>query len=454
MNDGTRAQVANSVVETRRGRSGLIAVAVALLFAREAPADVVRLQDLEALASGHRPALDVQRAQLAAARADADAARSAYYPTLSLNVDASASPGGHLVHITDSGGTEYLVPGSRTVGSADAFLPEARYGGTFSLQGKLYDFGRTRSATNAADARVAESAAEQRASRDRVVAEVRSAYLDWLGAELLHIASQRTLANARSRLDLVQARVDTGTRPRSELAPARYDETLAELDECESRRRVSAARLSLERAVGAPLSKDATPDTGLMDAAPPAGFSLDTADTVVLTKQRASALAMAHFHDHESSPVLSATAEAGVRGQLADVFPTYKAAIALTVPFWDGGASAARAARSRDEAAALNAEEREQRMSVRSEHDRAASDWARSVERVKLAESLYGTAVARARDVADRYSLGQDPLERLLEADAAVSRAEREVLLARLARTDAALRLTSPDASVTSHPSP
>ena len=85
---------------------------------------------------------------------------------------------------------------------------------------------------------------------------------------------------------------------------------------------------------------------------------------------------------------------------------------------------------------------------MRSEHDRAASDWKRSVERVRLAESLYAIAVARERDTADRYSLGQDPLERLLEADAAVTRAEREVLLAKLARTDAALRLTNPGSDV------
>jgi len=367
-----------------------------------------------------------------------------------VNADVSGSPGGHLVRVTDdSSREEYLVAGSKTIGSPSALLPEVRYGGTLALTGRLYDFGRTRSATSAADASVVAASAGETAARDRVISEVRGAYLDWLGAELLHVASVRALTNTRSRLELVQTRVDSGTRPHSELAPAQYDTKLAELDECESRRQVTTARLSLERAVGAPLPRGGTPDTTLLDAAPAKQFTAQNADIVALAKEGTAALAMAHFHDRESSPVLTATAEAGIRGQLADVFPTYRAGIALSVPISDGGAAAARAARSRSEATALEARGREAENAARSERDRATSDWERSVERVRLAEALYATAVARARDTADRYSLGQDPLERLLEADAAVTRAEREVLLGKLARADAALRLTNPSEGLT-----
>jgi outer membrane protein TolC len=405
----------------------------------------VRLQDLEARARLARPTIRAQHAEVGAARADAAFARSAYFPTIAVNADVSGSPGGHLVRVTDDrNNEEYLVAGSKTIGSPSALLPEVRYGGTIALTGRLYDFGRTRSATSAADASVVAAAAAETAARDRVVSEVRAAYLDWLGAELLHVASNRALTNTRSRLETVQARVDTGTRPPSELAPAQYDMKLAELDECESRRQVSTARVSLELAVGAALPRGGTPDASLLDAAPPKQFTTQTADIVALAKEGTAALAMAHFHDRETSPVLTATAEAGIRGQLADVFPTYRAGIGISIPIADGGAAAARAARSRSEASALEAREHEAENASRSERDRAASDWERSVERVRLAESLYATAVARARDTADRYSLGQDPLERLLEADAAVTRAEREVLLGKLARADAALRLTNP----------
>ncbi|HVW27425.1 MAG TPA: TolC family protein [Polyangiaceae bacterium] len=441
------------MVISKRGRFGASAAVVIALLSRTGAADVVRLRDLEARALAGRPQLRAEHAEIAAARADAAFARSAYYPTIGVNADASAAPGGHLVRIADvSSRAEYLVAGSKTVGESNAFVPEARYGGTLALSSRLYDFGRTRSAANAADASVVAAAAGERAARDRVVNEVRAAYLDWLGAELLHVASLRALTNARSRIDVVKARIDTGTRPRSEMDPAVYDEKLAELDECESRRRVTATELSLERAVGAPLPENGTPDTTLLDMTPPKQLSTDTSEIVALSKQSAAAVAMAHFHDRENSPVLSASAEAGVRGQLADVFPTYRAAIALTVPIADGGAASARAARSRSEATAIEAREREASIALRSEHDVAANDWARGVERVRLAESLYAVAASRARDVADRYSLGQDPLERLLEADSAVTRAEREVLLARLARADAALRLTSPASSVSASP--
>src|SRR6185436_1977845 len=123
-------------------------------------------------------------------------------------------------------------------------------------------------------------------------------------------------------------------------------------------------------------------------------------------------------------------AEAGARGQMSNVFPAYRASVSLAIPIWDGGAAAAQAARAREEAASLDAKEREHRAFVKAERARARHDWAGAAERLRLAESLYALAAARSRDAEERYSLGEGKIESVLETGAVLSRAEREVVLA------------------------
>jgi cobalt-zinc-cadmium efflux system outer membrane protein len=411
-----------------------------------AAAEVVRLEDLEDHALRQRAQVAGDRAEVAAARADANVARSAYSPTLALNAFASAEPGGRLIHVNDRSGVEYLVPGSRPLGAEGAFFPEVRYGGLLSFQARIYDFGRTRAGVAAAAARVEAAGARGRASRVQIANEVRAAYLDWLGAGLLHAVSQRSLANARARLDLVQARVSTGTRPPSDLATARYEQTSAEIDDFESKKHVENAKITLEHATGAPLPPTAAPDASLLDRAPSRVEVGEAPEMAALRSQRASALAMARYYEHGTTPVLTGTAEAGVRGQSEHVFPMYRALVSLVIPLLDGGSSAAQAARARGEAASLDAKEREYRALVKSERARAWNDWVGAAERLRLAESLYALAATRSRDAEERYNVGDGKIESVLETGAGLARAEREVVLAKIYRADAALRLETPRA--------
>jgi outer membrane protein TolC len=237
-------------------------------------------------------------------------------------------------------------------------------------------------------------------------------------------------------------------RPPSDLASARYEETIAELDDSEARQRVQDARLSVERATGAQLASNASPDASLLDRGPSRTEYGQAAEAVALARQRESALATARLYDRDTTPVLSATADAGARGQSLNVFPAYRAAVSLAVPLWDGGASAARASRSREEAALFDAKEREERATVNTERVRAWNDWAGAAERLRFAESLYATAAARARDAEQRYDLGEGKIETVLETGSGLTRAEREVVLAKIHRADAVLRLKAPGADV------
>jgi outer membrane protein TolC len=414
-----------------------------------ARAGVVRLEDLEVRALRKRARITADEAAAAAARAGVDVAKSAYLPTASVALEAYGSPGAHLVRVANTSGDEYLVAGSRPLGESGAFVPEARYEGFLTLQGTVYDFGRTRSAVVAAESRTALAEAKRRVTRAAVVGEVRAAYLSWLGAALLHAAAERALGNAHERVQLVETRVGAGTRPPSDLPAVRYDENVAALDECVAQRQVDDAKLGLGRAVGEPLDAEAGPDSALLDRTFPTSEA--RVETIMaLTKERASALATARFYEHSRAPVLSAAVRAGVRGQGEQIFPDYRAGISLAVPLWDGGAGAAHAAESRQEAAAVDARAREQRAAIDVELLRAKSNWLSEGRRLTLAEALYAEAAARTRDAEQRYAVGESNLEIVLAAASNLSRAEREVILARVARTNALLRWLDPEGAALS----
>lgn len=410
-------------------------------FATRASAEVVSLHDLETNAVHRRATVAAVSERSAAAKAGVRVARSAYAPAAALNIEASGSPGGRLIQVADTSGGEYLVSGSRRVGESGAFIPQARYGALLSMGGRLYDFGRTRASVRAAEAEGAAASAYEGATRMTVVQEVRTAYLGWLEAVAIHATSERAVANAHARRQLVQARIETGVRPGSDVGPVLYDEALAMLDESAARGHLSEARLEVERASATVLARDAVPDTSLLEREEPFGGASGSPGRIAIEKRGAAARATVRMREHESSPVLSVGAEAGVRGQTFDVFPAYRAFLSLSVPLWDGGATDARAAAARADAAALEAEAREERATLATTQKRARVDLDNAGERVRLAEYLLVIAGTRARDAEARYDIGNEKVEIVLEANVALLRAQRELLLAKVARAGAALQL-------------
>ena len=111
-------------------------------------------------------------------------------------------------------------------------------------------------------------------------------------------------------------------------------------------------------------------------------------------------------------------------------------------------------AESRQEAATVDAGAREQRTAIDVELLRAKSDWLNEGRRLGLAEALYAEAAARTRDAEERYGVGESNLEIVLAAASNLSRAEREVILARVARTNALLGWLDPDGAAGSATNP
>jgi outer membrane protein len=410
------------------------------LLARRAAGEVLSLEHLERQALTHRGSLAAERARISGARADAALARSARSPTLAVNTDASLAPGSRLFRMVDADGTPILVQGWQPLGEEGAFTPEVRYGSVFTLQSRLHDFGRTRATIDAADARARAAGARLIDERTRVIRSVRDAYVQWLAAVEMRAATERAARVARDGIARVEGQVAEGLQRAADLAPLRHREVEARLDVLAAREQVARARAAMERTIGAALPKGAEPDRSLLERSFAASGVFRPPEA--LERERAAALAEVRAHEHRHAPVLSAAADAGVRGQRTELLPVYRVALFLSVPLLDGGAESARAAAARAGAAELAAQNQEVGRALLAEHVEAEQALRFSAERIRASRELLGTARQMVRDAEGRFEVGEARVEELIEVRSLLVQAEIRLLRAKISRAEAGLRLT------------
>ncbi len=421
--------------------AALLCAAAGLLCAAPLRAEVVTLQSLEQKALARRATLGAERARQSRARAQVDLARAATFPQFGFDTDGALAPGNSLISVLDVDGHEYRVLGSRPLGSSGAFSPEPRYSAALTLGGTVYDFGRSAGRIDAAEAGARAADADLGAARATVVRQVQLAYLDWVLALGAAKIAERAVDNAMAQRTAVAGYIEEGKRPRSDLLSARAELAQARLDLVEARGRVGRARLSVERAAAVSLSAMGAPDPGLLDITPPRKKARRAPALTALERRRAAARASARSHAHPWAPVISGTAEAGVYGQKATVFPSYRVGLKLSIPLWDGGVERARRNVARATAAELSAETAELGRSLSHAEARARADWKNAALRVKVAKEFHRAAEAALDAVNERYRLGDGSAEAVIRARAQENDAALRLLRARGTRADAVLRL-------------
>lgn len=429
--------------DTRIGRlaAAFLSTTAMLFWAGPLRAEVVTLKSLEHKAVARRATVDAERARQSRARAQVELARASRLPSLSFDADGAVAPGNSLISVFDTTGHEYRVLGSRPLGNSGAFSPEPRYSAALKLGGTLYDFGRSSQRIDAAEAGSRAASANVDAARASVVRNVQHAYLDWVLAVAAEKIAQRSADNARARQKAVAGYVDEGKRPPSDLLSARVEVSQARLDLVEARGRVTTARLEVERAAAVSLSATAQPDSSLLDAKPPRTQPGRAPALTALERRRDAARASARSHDHRWAPVLSGVAEAGIYGQKATVFPSYRVGLKLSVPLWDGGIERARRDVARATAAELSAETSDLDRSLSHAEATARAEWRNAARRVQVAQEFQRAAKAALDAAQARYELGDGSVEDVIRARAQNNQATLRLLHARAARTDAVLRL-------------
>lgn len=430
----------------RTGVAALVAWIGMASWPASGVAEVVALPELEKLALHNRPALVADFARERAARADVDKAQSGYYPRLQLMAQSSLAPGRTLITIKDPANPndpnkDVLVQGSRQLDQPGAFDPQLRNDLGLQFDGSLYDFGRTSAALDAGRARQASAEAEEEATRMQIVRSVRGAYLLWLSQSELHAIAAQAATEATSRRARVEALIDEGVRPKADLSTARTDELLAALELERASGELRAARLGLAQAVGGELSDNAEPDRSLLAIDLPVRPASEDAALRALEAQQRAQSASARMQEKTTAPLLSGNLQAGVHAQGLTLFPSYLVGISFALPLWDGGMSSAAAGSARAHADEIGAlmQKHEQEREAEIAHARLDAD--NAVARLQTADALLQACEQRVTEAEQGYELGASSIEQLTQARALLRRARTEVVLARVSRAEAALRV-------------
>jgi outer membrane protein TolC len=307
-----------------KGRGTAVVVVLAAMISPEtAAAEVVTLQELEDLALANQARWEAAEATAAQANAEVDAARAGLKPTFWMNVGTVVAPGSDIERIETVDGREVNVRASPTVRERTAFRPNVRYEGTIDVRAPLYD-GRNRAEIKAAQAYRAAMQARTGASREAVLAMVRTSYLAWLAAYLTHDSAQTSARESKSQRERVSARVAEGERPPSELDVARYEELQNELVAADALAKAATAKRALESTVGTELSSAATPDVQLLEID---SHDLDAHsgwEVEALELQSDAARQEARMYRKSRVPVLAVVGQTGLAGVNDSAFPMYR----------------------------------------------------------------------------------------------------------------------------------
>jgi outer membrane protein TolC len=181
----------------------------------------------------------------------------------------------------------------------------------------------------------------------------------------------------------------------------------------------------------------------VLSAAPVAAVegSGQNARKEALREQRAAAEASARAHDHTFSPVLSASAQAGIQGLDDRQFPVYRVGVSVLVPLWDGGSEAALRAQARARAAQLGAQAEELERTARRTRERSRTLKNQAERRIAIADKLLAVCRTRVSQLEAASPLGAAGYVELADARNAASRAETELVLAQALRAQVLLGL-------------
>lgn len=416
----------------------LTALLLLSLFTTAARAQVLSLPEVErrAVSAGAGAA----RAKIAEAEAELDIASSGRRPSMALSTDASVAPGGQFIEVESTDGGRFLVPGSRRLGEAGAFSPVPRFGCVLSMQANLFDFGRTASRIRAAERRALAARAEVEADREGVVRLARDAYLAWAVAYARAALAERHLRDASTRFEMLEALVKEGTRPQADKGLAEQERLAVEIELSATREELDHAQVVLAEMVGGAWTRSLIPDPGILEGSLADRSGEAQAGEAPLEQRAAAAAAMGESFAYPHAPVISASADAGVRGQAASVFPAYRVGVTVTVPLWDGGLVAAQARAARARAEGLRAEAAASLKAHHADQVAARSDREHAQAKLRFAERLRNLAEDQLRQEAERYRLGAADLRVVFEARERLSRAEVQVLGLKAERARAMLR--------------
>lgn len=357
-----------------------------------------------------------------------DVARAGYYPTMNAQLGYSRATGNYTPQ-----------PGLNLRGAVvePSNVNFPFYSAALNVQQTVWDFGRTRSNVEAAEAGAKAAEGDVEANLADLSLSVRVAFFGALGAEALEKASKDALANHERHLAQAQGLVELGRKPPYDVARVRVDVANAKLAVMQAFNAVKSARIDLGTAIGEALGEASL--AGAEDDAKGLPATLEealaaAAGRVELVRQDARIAAQkAQWEAARAAywPTIGITGQVNERG--ASLPPVYNWQIGanMTVPILAGGADEARI---EEQASAVEALERAREaivLDLRTELEKAFVAIAEAGARLEATAEVVRQAKEALRLAEGRYEAGAGTVVELADAEASISNARAQEIRAR-----------------------
>lgn len=401
-------------------RLACLLVALLSVCARAQP--VLTLSEAQQEALAHSPALREARAKQREARYKVDEAYTQAYPTVAINANGNRVTPPVIVD---------LAPGQSI-----AVSPEYNYNAQLVLRQTLYTFGRLKWSAAAAELNEKAVQAESSSREAQVLEEVTLAFYDALNSrEAVQIAEDQVKARQAHLHDAIQL-VEAGTAAQFDVKRDEAAFAQAQQQLLEAQNRANLARVRLFVLVDRPdhgeVLEAAPPDLPV----PPAGdleSALQNRPDLQASRWAVQAAdARAHLAETQDAPNLGLQTDYTTRNATGFAQANqWTVGLSLQIPLFDGGLADARAGQAREVAEQLRALLEQGERNARLELESLRLEATNRRERIDVARRTIDSAAEALRIARLRYQNGLSTNVELLDAQAALTAAQQDLLNAR-----------------------
>lgn len=382
---------------------------------------VLTLQQAQQEALTHSPLLREAASRQREARYKVDEAYTQAYPTVAINAGANRVTPPVIVNVA---------------GQSIEVSPEYNYTAGLTLRQTIYTFGRLKWSAAAAELNERAVLAEAESRQAQVLEEVTLAYYDTLlTQEAVAIAEDLVKAREAHLRDAVQL-VNAGVAAQFDVK--RDEASLAQGQQqlLEARNRANLARVRLFTLLE-------RPDRGEQLEPAPSELPLPTPTAVEVALQQRpdlqasrwavqAAEARYHLAEAQDAPNLGLQTDYVTRNAAGFVQPNqWTVGLNLQIPLFDGGLAEARAGQAREVTEQLRALLQQAERNARLELESLRLEAANRRERIEVARRSIESAAEALRIARLRYQNGLSTNVELLDAQAAYTAAQQDLVAAR-----------------------
>jgi len=385
------------------------------------------LDEAVSIALENQPSIRVRLAEYTAARHRVEQALAPALPRLDFSGGVSRS--------RDHTATANTTPGSQSTTSYTTTSSAL-----FSVEQRLFDFGKTSAATAAARSRAESSRELVEVEKDAIALAVKDAYFNLLFAKRRVVVNEAALDRANLNLRSARGFFEVGTRPKSDVTRAEVDVANARVELIRAQNDVSLFRIALNTAMGIAINVP----TEVKDTLVYEQFPMDREVLVGEALRRRAEYRQVRFD--------SEAAEAEVRQAVRDFFPElfgvgshsaartesrvetrtdgWEAGIELRWSIFDGGRKIARHKEVKAQLEAAQASVRTLELSIWQEVEQAHVRLVEAEERIGAAQKAVESAQENFRLSQGRFDAGVGTIIELTDAQLALTRAQTDEALA------------------------